>query len=179
MFIDLLSKSPKPRLIVADLGCGDAALARHFRANKRVIVHSYDLAKVNEFVQVCDMAQVPLRDNTVDVAIFCLSLMGTNFLRFIREACRYTKLQYPPFVIDLELIDSGEIWIAEIKSRFLDPSFESFIKGLQGMGLRLIDLNKEEKMFVIMRFERVEVVGVKDTGLSEEMLLKACLYKKR
>ena len=47
------------------------------------------------------------------------------------------------------------------------------------MGLRLIDLNKEEKMFVIMRFERAEVVRGNDTGLSEEMLLKACLYKKR
>jgi len=79
----------------------------------------------------------------------------------------------------LELIDSGEIWIAEIKSRFLDPSFESFITGLKDMGLRLIELNKEEKMFVIMRFERAEVVRGNDTGLSEEMLLKACLYKKR
>jgi len=47
------------------------------------------------------------------------------------------------------------------------------------MGLRLIELNKEEKMFVIMRFERAEVVRGNDTGLSEEMLLKACLYKKR
>ena len=100
MFIDLLSRSSKSRLTVADLGCGDAALARHFRTNKRVTVHSYDLVKVNEFVEVCDIAEVPLRDNTIDVAIFCLSLMGTNFLRFIREACRYTKPQYPLLVVD-------------------------------------------------------------------------------
>jgi hypothetical protein len=57
-------------------------------------VHSFDLIKVNEFVQVCDMANVPLTNNSVDVAIFCLSLMGTNFLSFVKEACRYTKLQY-------------------------------------------------------------------------------------
>ena len=40
------------------------------------------------------MASVPLDDESIDVAIFCLSLMGTNFLSFISEACRYTKLKY-------------------------------------------------------------------------------------
>jgi ribosomal RNA-processing protein 8 len=84
---------PKKRLVIADLGCGDAALARHFHSSK-VKVRSFDLAKVNEFVEVCDMARVPLKDGSVDIAVFCLSLMGTNFLTFIREACRFTKLQY-------------------------------------------------------------------------------------
>jgi len=56
-------------------------------------VRSFDLVKVNEHVEVCDMADVPLQDGTVDVAVFCLSLMGTNFLGFVREACRYTKLK--------------------------------------------------------------------------------------
>jgi Hypothetical methyltransferase len=46
------------------------------------------------------------------------------------------------------------------------------------MGLKLVEMNKEEKMFVIMRFERVKSEG-KDDGLGEEKLLKACLYKKR
>jgi ribosomal RNA-processing protein 8 len=84
---------PKKRSVIADLGCGDAAIARHFRASK-VKVRSFDLAKVNEFVEVCDMAHVPLKDGSVDIAVFCLSLMGTNFLAFIREACRFTKLGY-------------------------------------------------------------------------------------
>jgi Hypothetical methyltransferase len=68
--------------------------------------------------------------------------------------------------------------MAEIKSRFLDPTFETFVRRLKGMGLKLIEMNKEEKMFVIMRFERVKSEG-KDDGLGEEKLLKACLYKKR
>lgn len=57
-------------------------------------VRSFDLVKVNDLVEVCDMANVPLDDDSVDIVIFCLSLMGTNFLAFVREACRYTKLQY-------------------------------------------------------------------------------------
>lgn len=80
-------------LLIADLGCGDAAVAKHFRKQKRVKVRSFDLVKVNEFIEVCDMVSVPLKSESVDIAIFCLSLMGTNFLAFLREACRYTKLQ--------------------------------------------------------------------------------------
>ena len=79
---------------MADLGCGDATLAQHFHKKKGIKVHSFDLVKVNEFVEVCDMANVPLENDSVDIAVFCLSLMGTNFLAFIRGACRYTKLQY-------------------------------------------------------------------------------------
>lgn len=84
--------------MVTDLGCGDAALANHFKTTKGIKIHSFDLVKVNEFVEVCDMANVPLKDESVDVAVFCLSLMGTNFLGFLREACRYTKLKYSWFL---------------------------------------------------------------------------------
>lgn len=99
MFISRLAKADK-KCVVADLGCGDAALARAFKGNKKVKVHSYDLVKVNELVEVADMSAVPLVDGGVDVAVFCLSLMGTNFLSFIREACRYTKLGYPPLAFE-------------------------------------------------------------------------------
>jgi Hypothetical methyltransferase len=47
------------------------------------------------------------------------------------------------------------------------------------MGLKLLELNQEEKMFVIMRFERVGKTEHQDTGALEGELLKACLYKKR
>lgn len=46
------------------------------------------------------------------------------------------------------------------------------------MGLKLQELDQKEKMFVIMKFEKVGN-SVDGTGLPEEKLLKACLYKKR
>ena len=49
---------------------------------------------------------------------------------------------------------------------------------LAKMGLKLLDMDKENKMFVVMRFEKVASVH-DDTGLSEDKLLKACLYKRR
>jgi len=80
------------------------------------------------------------------------------------------------------LTNSGQIWIAEIKSRFVDPSFNTFVERLKGMGLKLVEMDQENKMFVIMRFEKIaQKGGEKDVaGQKEEgELLKACLYKKR
>ncbi|KAB8349720.1 hypothetical protein FH972_023735 [Carpinus fangiana] len=91
---------------VADLGCGDAALASKvskLRLNVQVL--SYDLAKPNKFVTKADIANLPLEDDSVNVTIFCLALMGTNWIDFIEEAWRVLHWK-------------GELWIAEIKSRF-------------------------------------------------------------
>lgn len=104
--------------MVADFGCGDCKIARNVK-NK---VHSFDLAAVCELVTVCDMAkvsgflsclliwpatlsnceeirhtrsslvQVPLGDASVDIAVFCLSLMGTNLADFLAEANRVLKM---------------------------------------------------------------------------------------
>lgn len=76
-------------MIVADLGCGEAKLAQSVK-NK---VHSFDFVAVNDQVTQCDMKNVPLEDNSCDVAVFCLSLMGTNVIDFICEAHRILKLK--------------------------------------------------------------------------------------
>lgn len=51
-------------------------------------VFSFDLVSPNPLVTACDMAHVPLKDGSVHLAIFCLSLMGTNLADFLREAHR-------------------------------------------------------------------------------------------
>ena len=38
------------------------------------------------------MAHTPLDDESLDAAIFCLSLMGANFSDYLREAYRTLKL---------------------------------------------------------------------------------------
>jgi ubiquinone/menaquinone biosynthesis C-methylase UbiE len=75
---------------VADFGCGDAKLAQNV-PNK---VHSFDLHAHNKWITACDIANVPLEDSTVDIGIFSLSLMGTNYLDFLREAHRVLKQKY-------------------------------------------------------------------------------------
>lgn len=55
-------------------------------------VHSFDLVAIDDTVVACDMANVPLGDASVDVAVFCLSLMGTNLQDYILEANRVLKI---------------------------------------------------------------------------------------
>lgn len=75
------------KLIIADFGCGEAKLAQSV-PNK---VHSFDLVAINDLVTKCDMRKVPLNNESVDVAVFCLSLMGTNVIDFLCEAHRVMK----------------------------------------------------------------------------------------
>lgn len=93
---------------IADLGCGDAMLTQKLEPHKKklkVQVFSYDLQNPSPFVTKADIANLPLEDNSCDVAIFCLALMGTNWIDFIEEAYRILHWK-------------GELWVAEIKSRF-------------------------------------------------------------
>lgn len=93
---------------IADLGCGDAALSHALQPHLKKLalkVHSFDLHSPSPLIIKADIASLPLADNSVDVAIFCLALMGTNWIDFIEEAFRILRWK-------------GELWISEIKSRF-------------------------------------------------------------
>ncbi|KAK5545644.1 25S rRNA (adenine645-N1)-methyltransferase [Vermiconidia calcicola] len=95
---------------IADLGCGDAPLARGCQSqvkNLKLKFHNYDLHAANNFVTKADITNLPLRDGEADIAVFCLSLMGTNWLSFVEEAWRILRGD-----------GKGEVWVAEVKSRF-------------------------------------------------------------
>lgn len=107
-----LSKAPLPRTrgtcTFADLGCGDAQLSKLLQDDKKKLhlqVNSYDLQAPNPLITKADIANLPLEDGSINVAIFCLALMGTNWIDFIEEAYRILHWK-------------GELWVAEIKSRF-------------------------------------------------------------
>ncbi|KAL7950335.1 methyltransferase domain-containing protein [Trichoderma barbatum] len=93
---------------IADLGCGDARLAESLQADKDKLhldVRSFDLQSPSPLVTKADISNIPMEDGSVNVAIFCLALMGTNWLDFVEEAYRLLHWK-------------GELWVAEIKSRF-------------------------------------------------------------
>lgn len=168
-------------VVVADMGCGEAKLAlqvsklrggpKSRRAHFKV--HSFDLHKANDRITVADMANVPLPDSSVHVVVFCLALMGTNLKDFITEALRILKPQ-------------GEIWVAEIKSRFditeRGTDVSRFVETLKGFGLHHKATDETNKMFVRFEFvffprdERKKFIEPKE---DERPLLKPCIYKRR
>lgn len=89
--INWLSERERVDLAVGDFGCGEALIAAAVGAERHK-VHSFDHVAINDKVVACDMAHVPLEKGELDVAIFCLSLMGANFTDYIREARRCLRL---------------------------------------------------------------------------------------
>lgn len=112
--------SQKSSLRIADMGCGEARLARQVPQQN---VKSFDLVAANADVIACDIAHVPLPDSSIDVVVFCLSLMGTNYGDFLSEARRI-------------LVPNGLVLVVEVASRFDQHDSESFVTGVKALGFR-------------------------------------------
>ena len=144
--------------VVCDFGCGEAKLA----ASVEQRVHSFDLVAINERVTACEMTHVPLKRHSVDVCVFCLSLVGTNISDFIREARRVVR-------------KGGEMRICEVSSRF--SSFEQFARDVECFGFKLVSVEEFSKMFVEFVFTAVKKPDGEDD--LPQISLKPCVYKRR
>lgn len=91
----------KQPLVVADLGCGDAAIAKEL-GPQGVCVLSYDLRSDGHYIteaDICNKLPLPGSEThdgidggqVVDIVICALSLMSTNWVQCIREARRVLK----------------------------------------------------------------------------------------
>lgn len=108
---------------IIDLGCGEGILEELLSSLKIFeSIESYDLVSTKSHIKVADIKSLPLEDKSIDLAVFCLSLMGTNYLEFIVEALRVLKL-------------NGRIMISEVISRF--RSVHLFNQMMEQLGLKV------------------------------------------
>jgi ribosomal RNA-processing protein 8 len=176
------SSTQSKSLVVADFGCGDADLARQLLSpstkqkppatKMTCVVHSFDLVARGpnaELITACDSAHTPLQNSTVDIGVFCLSLMGTNLADFIREAHRVLK-------------ENGILHIAEVRSRFEeggndaeDTSLQHFIKTLDKLGFECAQIDRSNTMFVLMDLRK----NGKQPNQTLSYTAKPCIYKRR
>ncbi|CAJ1934527.1 unnamed protein product [Cylindrotheca closterium] len=185
-------RNKKSQVAVADFGCGDAQLAKDLmkRHPDAFQIHSFDLVSHNnpELVTACDMANVPLKDKSVDVVVFCLALMGTNLADFIREAHRVLK-------------DNGRVQIAEVRSRIeyshgrssnnkkggdsnnnkddndssLTGTLDEFVQVLSQLGFESAKTDRSNKMFLFLELKK----NGKAPNKKLEFSAKPCIYKRR
>ncbi|KAL0839225.1 hypothetical protein ABMA28_015997 [Loxostege sticticalis] len=158
LIVKRISKMPKTH-IIADMGCGEAALSKRVQQS----VRSFDLLASAPAVEACDMAHTPLLSDSVDVAVYCLALMGTELTQYLVEANRVLKL-------------GGHLLIAEVESRF--DKVETFTESVQRLGFKLKNLDKSHQVFYFMEFTKLRAPPAKKSKLPE-LTLKPCLYKKR
>ncbi|XP_050362490.1 uncharacterized protein LOC126781611 [Nymphalis io] len=158
VIIQRIQKMPKS-YTVADMGCGEAELAR--RAAQRV--RSFDLVARAPAVEACDVTRTPLAAAQTDVAVYCLALMGTELTRYLLEANRVLRV-------------GGHLLIAEVESRF--DNVDDFVRDVQKLGFSLKKLDKTHEVFYFMEFTKIRDPPVKKSKLPI-LKLKPCIYKKR
>jgi hypothetical protein len=106
--------SSRPDWVVGDFGCGENLLSKEI-TNK---IYSFDHISVDETVTACDISNVPLENNVLDVVVFSLSLMGSNYRDYLIEGHRTLR----PF---------GLIMVCEPKTKW------------EGRENRLLDILRE------------------------------------
>ena len=159
-------------MVIADFGCGEGKLALELKKAGHPLtnIHSFDAGKMGDHVTQCDIAKVPLKDKSVDVVVFCLSLMGTNFPIFLKEANRVLK-------------PGGTLFVAEVLSRFEDVKMFSETYMPNYCGFKIKKLTKLKDFFYVMVYKKVNDIwkGKLTEPQVEEFghQLKPCLYKKR
>lgn len=164
--LDPLPRSSHGLCTIADLGCGDAILAGSLKplsSKLSLWIHSFDLAKGDgpnaSLITVADICtRIPLADSSVDLAIFCLALMGTNWVMSLIEAARIVR-------------PGGELWIAEIKSRF-SGKLAASAKNKNNMGpigkRRKRDEEEKQEMEHVDAEDVVNNIKDKDEGEGKE-----------
>ena len=100
-------QSMSPRLKIGDFGCGTAKIMKEL-GFERVI--SFDHVAINDKVIECDVRSVSkhLKDNSLDVIVFSLSLMGKNWREYIVEAKRCLSTRGSLFIaVTTKELDEG------------------------------------------------------------------------
>ncbi|WWC62648.1 uncharacterized protein I303_105245 [Kwoniella dejecticola CBS 10117] len=197
--------APLPaRTVIADLGCGDAGLARALVPQGKVVL-SYDLVGDSGWVIQADfLEQIPLPGRpgglTHDTNSAVLAgkkgkKKGGNkdekASEVVDVAVCCLSLMGKNWVGGIAevcriLKEGGTFHVAEVTSRF--TSTEEFVEKVESFGFKLEEQDSPSTHFTLFRFTKESAVplgpargeeGWEDRVYEGEEILKACVYKKR
>lgn len=124
--------------IVADFGCGENKFKDCIPHNK---VYSFDHVAFDDTVVACDMKNTQLENESIDDAVFSLSLWGINYEDYIKEA--YRILNY-----------GGTIYISEPSNKYTTEEKENLKSLLIKNNFKIIgDIEIRGKFFYLRGFK--------------------------
>ena len=124
--------------VIADLGCGMNQLKTLVNSYSKW--YSFDHYSDDETVIKADISDLReyLQDNSVDAAVFCMSLWGTNYMDYIKESYRYLK-------------SGGIVYIAEPKDKI---NQSELIGGATQIGFEIISIDFERNGKSYIEFKK-------------------------
>ena len=125
---------------IADLGCGMNQLKNKVKGFSKW--YSFDHYSEDDTVIKADISNLKeyLCDNTIDSAVFCMSLWGTNYMDYIKEAYRYMKL-------------GGIMYVVEPKDKVNQAEL---IGGATQFGFEIISIEFERNGKTYLEFKKVK-----------------------
>ena len=120
----------RPEWIIGDFGCGENLLAKEI-ANK---IYAFDHVAIDDSVISCDIINVPIENEILDVAVFSLSLMGRNYIDYIKEAYRTLK----PY---------GTLFICEPESKWKGRE-DKLTEQIESAGFKCLGIIRKTNKFI-------------------------------
>ncbi len=135
----IASKIKNKNRVVADFGCGENMM-RTFIPNNEV--YSLDHIAIDDTVIACDMSHTPLDDESIDIAVFSLSLWGSNFEDYFKEA--YRVLNY-----------DGLMYIAEPTKHYDNEKRIELVNTIKKYGFTMVgDIESRGKFFYLTMIKK-------------------------
>lgn len=161
----MLTMKANNKLKFADIGCGRNPLLK-IKLPPRCKVQSFDLVSTHEDIIEANMEKLPLQDDSINCAVYSLSLMAKNLGNILLEGKRVLKV-------------GGSMLIVEVTSRF-EGNEKRFISKLDKIGLKKksTTILKPNGYFTFFHFIKID--SKKDYPRSAlDIQLKPCVYKSR
>jgi ubiquinone/menaquinone biosynthesis C-methylase UbiE len=119
------TKTKRTKLVV-DMGCGKGQISTHFSNDKRFQFINYDHVSSNDTIISCDISNLSLEEDTVEICILSLAMWGSNCKEYVKEANRILE-------------SGGKLYIIEPTKRWSEQDEnKNIIEGKEGSKMKLL-----------------------------------------
>jgi ribosomal RNA-processing protein 8 len=121
---ELLKIRTKRTKLVVDMGCGKGQISANFSNDNRFQFINYDHVSSNDTIVSCDISNLPLEEDTIEICILSLAMWGSNCKEYIKEANRILE-------------SGGKLYIIEPTKRWSEQDEnKNIIEGKEGSKLK-------------------------------------------
>jgi hypothetical protein len=121
---ELLKIKTKRTKIVVDMGCGKGQISKYFSNDSRFQFINYDHISNDPSIISCDISNLPLEEDAVEICILSLAMWGSNCKEYVKEANRILE-------------SGGKLYIIEPTKRWSEQDDDkNIVEGKEGSKMK-------------------------------------------